>query len=70
MNDFEHLDAIACPGGPLLLRGHHVVDDADGVPHETTRHVTAVCRCQRSSRFPWCDSTHKVLPPDQRPAGG
>lgn len=67
-DDFDHPDAMACPGGPLLLRGHHVVEDPDGNPHETTRPVSAVCRCERSQSLPWCDGTHKVLPPKLRPA--
>ena len=65
---FEHEDAIVCPGGPLLLRGHHLVEDPDGNPHETTRPVSAVCRCDRSQSMPWCDGTHKVLPLKLRPA--
>ncbi|KQY60745.1 hypothetical protein ASD11_09765 [Aeromicrobium sp. Root495] len=61
-------DVILCPGGPMLLRGDHVVQDADGVGHATTRPVSAVCRCLRSATSPWCDGTHKLLPPEQRPA--
>ena len=64
---FAHPDVVLCPGGPVLLRGRHVVEDADGVPHETTRPVTAVCRCDRSQSFPWCDGTHKLLPERLRP---
>lgn len=64
---YEHPDVILCPGGPLLLRGEHVVRDADGSAHHTTRSVTAVCRCGRSGRPPWCDGTHKVLPDSRRP---
>ncbi|WP_310965031.1 CDGSH iron-sulfur domain-containing protein [Nocardioides terrisoli] len=56
-----------CPGGPLLLRGKHVVVAADGSRHETERPVSAVCRCSRSGTLPWCDGTHKLLPPDRRP---
>lgn len=67
MKRFEHPDAIVCPGGPLLLRGHHLVDDADGNPQPTTRPITAVCRCERSATFPWCDGTHKLLPAERRP---
>jgi len=59
---YEHPDVIVCPGGPMLLRGDHVVPDADGNPHATTRPVSAVCRCGKSSSSPWCDGTHKVLP--------
>jgi CDGSH-type Zn-finger protein len=65
---FEHPDMMLCPGGPMLVRGKHWVEDSDGVVHETTRPVTAVCRCERSSLLPWCDGTHKVLPTRLRPA--
>lgn len=64
---FEHPDVIVCPGGPMLLRGEHLVEDVHGVPHPTTRPVTAVCRCQRSASHPWCDGTHKLLPEKLRP---
>jgi len=56
-----------CPGGPLLLRGPHVVRDDDGVEHATTRPVSAVCRCDKSASKPWCDGTHKLLPAERRP---
>ena len=55
---FEHPDVILCPGGPMLVRDH---PDSD-------RPVVAVCRCEKSARLPWCDGTHKVLPPDLRPS--
>ena len=55
---FEHPDAIACPGGPLLVRDHP----------DSNRPVVAVCRCEKSSRLPWCDGTHKVLPAELRPS--
>ena len=64
---FEHPDVIVCPDGPLLLRGEHVVADADGVAHQTVRPVSAVCRCGKSANQPWCDGTHKVLPLRDRP---
>jgi hypothetical protein len=60
-------DIILCPGGPMLLRGDHVIEDADGVAHPTTRPVSAVCRCGKSAKKPWCDGTHKVLPERDRP---
>lgn len=63
----EHPDIILCAGGPMLLRGDHVVQDAEGTLHETTRPVSAVCRCGKSGSQPWCDGTHKVLPPKNRP---
>ena len=56
-----------CPGGPMLVRGDHVVEDADGVQHRTTRPVSAVCRCGKSAISPWCDGTHKLLPEGMRP---
>ncbi len=65
--EFDHPDVVVCPGGPLLLRGEHVVQDPDGVVHRTTRPVSAMCRCGRSADLPWCDGTHKVLPPEARP---
>ena len=64
---FEHPDVIICPGGPLLLRGDHLVEDADGIAHQTVRPVSAVCRCGKSASQPWCDGTHKVLPARDRP---
>jgi CDGSH-type Zn-finger protein len=54
-----------CPGGPLLLRGADTVVDEHGDEHPVTRPVVAVCACGKSSRKPWCDSTHKAIP---RPA--
>lgn len=54
-------DVILCPGGPMLLRGDHLVVDDDGVEHRTVRPVSAVCRCGRSAVRPWCDGTHKFV---------
>lgn len=65
--EFEHPDVVLCPGGPMLLRGEYVVADAEGNRHTTSRPVSAVCRCGRSSDLPWCDGTHKGLPPRLRP---
>ena len=59
---FDHPDLIVCPDGPMLLRGDHSIQDADGSVHRTSRNVSAVCRCGKSSTAPWCDGTHKVLP--------
>ena len=64
---YDHPDVVVCPGGPLLLRGDHVFEAEDGSVHHTTRPVTAVCRCRRSSLYPWCDGTHKLLPEGSRP---
>jgi CDGSH-type Zn-finger protein len=56
-----------CPDGPLLVRGADVVRDAEGDAHEVTRPVVAVCLCGKSSRLPWCDSTHQVVRRSDRP---
>ena len=50
-----------CPGGPLLVRGAQTVLDEEGAEHEVTRPVVALCACGKSSRKPWCDSTHKSI---------
>lgn len=60
-------EVVLCPGGPMLLRGAHSVEDADGNLHETTRPISAVCRCGKSAIQPWCDGTHKLLPAEARP---
>jgi CDGSH-type Zn-finger protein len=51
----------------MLLRGDHVIRDDEGNEHVTTRPISAVCRCGKSAVKPWCDGTHKVLPPKLRP---
>jgi CDGSH-type Zn-finger protein len=58
----ERPDVVLCPGGPVLLRGEHLVEDPEGRVHRTTRPVSAVCRCGKSATQPWCDGTHKVVP--------
>ena len=68
MSEATRPDVVLCPGGPLLLRGDHVIEDAEGVRHATTRPVSAVCRCGYSSSKPWCDGTHKLLPEKKKPA--
>lgn len=50
-----------CPDGPLLVRGADSVVDDEGVRHQVTRPVVAVCVCGRSGRAPWCDGTHKSV---------
>lgn len=52
---------------PLLLRGEHLIEDADGNVHRTSRPVSAVCRCGKSASQPWCDGTHKFIPDRQKP---
>lgn len=57
---YPHPESFGCPGGPLLLRGEHIVLDPESNEHRTTRPVSAVCRCGFSASQPWCDGTHKV----------
>lgn len=59
---YEHPDIVLVPNGPMLARGIASVQDTDGVVHPVERPVVAVCRCLKSSRLPWCDGTHKVIP--------
>lgn len=63
--DFDHPQFVACPGGPLLVRGATTIEDEDGVVHRTERPVAAICRCRRTARHPWCDGTHKLLGRDR-----
>lgn len=55
-------DVVICPGGPMLIRGDVIVEDAEGNQHRTKRPVSAVCRCGASANQPWCDGSHKLLP--------
>ena len=57
---------FACPRGPLLVRGADVVVDEAGVEHPVHRPVVALCACDRTSRKPWCDSTHKSIRDERR----
>lgn len=59
---YEHPDIVLVADGPMLVRGMTSIEDADGVVHPVERPVVAVCRCLKSSRLPWCDGTHKVIP--------
>ena len=60
--DYEHPDVVIEPDGPMLVRGATSIRDADGEVHAVDRPVVALCRCEKSSRLPWCDATHKVIP--------
>lgn len=51
-----------CNNGPLLVRGAQTVRDETGREHPVTRPVVAICRCGKTSRAPWCDATHKMIP--------
>ncbi len=57
----QEVEVVCCPDGPFLVRGADVIRDEQGIAHEVTRPVVAVCRCGKTSRAPWCDGTHKVF---------
>ncbi len=61
-DDSGEVELTYCPHGPLLVRGAQVIQDGAGQRHEVTRPVVAICLCDKSSRKPWCDGTHKVIP--------
>lgn len=65
---YPHADVEICPGGPMLVRNAGSIRDSDGTVHEVDKPIVALCRCLKSSIKPWCDGTHKLLPPDKRPA--
>ena len=51
----RHPDVVLCPGGPMLLRGEHVVQDEDGQEHRTWRPVSACTTpAAASSRTEMC----------------
>lgn len=56
----SQVSVTLCRGGPMLVRGATEIRDADGAVHPVGRPVVALCRCHRSDRLPWCDSSHKT----------
>ena len=52
---------VACPDGPLLLRGDVRVRTDDGTEITRNRRTVALCRCGKSGIAPWCDGTHKLV---------
>ncbi|QTE30139.1 CDGSH iron-sulfur domain-containing protein [Pengzhenrongella sicca] len=50
---------VACPDGPLLVRGDALLVDAAGVPIPRRRATVALCRCGASAIAPFCDGSHK-----------
>ena len=51
---------VACPDGPLLVRGPVELRTADGELIPVHRAAVALCRCGLSSNKPHCDGTHKL----------
>jgi CDGSH-type Zn-finger protein len=52
---------VACPDGPLLVRGAFEVVDPDGGVLPRTRRTVALCRCGASVLKPYCDGSHKLI---------
>ena len=52
---------VACPNGPLLVRGELELTTPDGTPIEQKRRTIALCRCGVSAIKPFCDGTHKLV---------
>ncbi|MFU8945446.1 CDGSH iron-sulfur domain-containing protein [Mycetocola zhadangensis] len=57
----EPTQIVACPNGPLLVRGDIDLTTPDGEPIERTRKTVALCRCGVSAIKPFCDGTHKAI---------
>ncbi|MDI2099224.1 CDGSH iron-sulfur domain-containing protein [Ruicaihuangia caeni] len=58
---FGAASIVACPNGPLLVRGDVELLDGDGHPVPRTRPTIALCRCGASAVKPFCDGTHKLM---------
>lgn len=52
---------VACPDGPILVRGDVSLVDGAGRPVERHRATVALCRCGASAIKPWCDGSHKAV---------
>ncbi|MDQ1530109.1 MAG: hypothetical protein QOE37_1525 [Microbacteriaceae bacterium] len=52
---------VACPNGPLLVRGDVELRTPDGEPIPRNRRTVALCRCGKSTIKPYCDGTHKII---------
>ena len=52
---------VACPDGPILVRGDVRIVDTTGAPVPRRRATVALCRCGASAIKPYCDGTHKAI---------
>lgn len=52
---------VACPDGPILVRGEVEIRDADGAVVPRRRSTVALCRCGASAIKPFCDGSHKAI---------
>ncbi len=54
------VSVVACPNGPLLIRGDFELVGAHGEELPRTRRTVALCRCGASVIKPYCDGSHKL----------
>lgn len=47
--------------GPLLVKGQHQVQDAQGNVLSSEGESTYLCRCGASANKPFCDGSHKKI---------
>ncbi|WP_082981598.1 CDGSH iron-sulfur domain-containing protein [Mycolicibacterium mucogenicum] len=47
------------PRGPMLIQGPVEVELEDGTRVCSDRFMVAICCCQRSKTYPWCDTSHR-----------
>lgn len=52
---------VTLANGPLLVKGEHQVQDAQGNQLPTRGETTYLCRCGASADKPFCDGTHKKI---------
>ena len=57
----DEVSIVACPDGPLLVRGDVQILTPDGEPLPRRRRTVALCRCGKSTIKPYCDGTHKTI---------
>ena len=61
MPDRAPVQIVACPNGPLLVRGAVEVLTPQGLLLPQRRRTMALCRCGKSTIKPFCDGTHKLI---------
>jgi len=55
------VEIMACPDGPLIVRGDVSLVTPSGDPLPKRRETVALCRCGVSTIKPYCDGTHKLV---------
>jgi CDGSH-type Zn-finger protein len=55
------VEIMACPDGPLIVRGDVQLVTPAGEPVPRRRETVALCRCGVSTIKPYCDGSHKLV---------